>query len=306
METKKTSLINKRLIYNDFEIVHRVQDTLWTSKMDFHDCYECTLCISGNVSFQVEDYMVELPPSSLILLKPNQLHRPILCGMDIPYDRYILYISPAMLDSISTPQSNLADSFQFNRFRPKRLSFSEKEQLVARFEESLQYILSPDEFGMDILIKSSLVDTLVLICRLFHKVNPGSELPVIYSKLTAYVINYIETHIHENISLDNLSAEVNVSKHYLSHVFKQETNISIYKFILKKRIIHASELLLLGQSPMDICFMCGFNDYSNFYRAFFNEYGVSPREYQKYSFTGNKSAFAMADNTALNGIKVPG
>jgi AraC-like DNA-binding protein len=281
METKKTGLINKRLIYNDFEIEHRVQDTLWTSKMDFHDYYECILCISGNVNFQIEDYTVELPPSSLILLKPNQLHRPILCGLDIPYDRYILYISPAVLDSISTPKSNLADSFQFNRFRPKRLAFPEKEQLVAQFEESFRYILSPDEFGMDILIKSSLIDTLVLICRLFLKPSPEPELPVMRSKLTAYVINYIETHISKSISLDDLSTEVNVSKHHLSHVFKQETNISIYKFILQKRIIQAREFLLQGYYPNNVCFMCGFNDYSNFYRAFLNEYGISPRKYQK-------------------------
>jgi AraC-like DNA-binding protein len=287
METKKTGLINKRLIYSDFEIEHRVQDTYWTSKMDFHDYYECTLCISGNVSFQIEDYTVELPPSSLILLKPNQLHRPILCGLDVPYDRYILYISPAMLDSISTPKSNLVTSFQFNRFRPKRLFFAEKEQLVAQFEKSLRYILSPDEFGMDILIKSSLIDTLVLICRLFLKASPDSKLSVIYSKLTTEVIKYIEAHIHESISLDDLSAEVNVSKHYLSHVFKQETSVSIYKFILQKRIIHAREFLIQGQSPTDICFMCGFNDYSNFYRAFFNEYGISPREYQKYFYNDN-------------------
>ncbi len=300
METRKKSpdLINKCLIYSDFEIEHLVEDTYWVSEMHFHDYYECMLCIGGNVRFQVEDYTVELPPSSLIMLKPNQLHRPILLGLDVPYDRYILRISPAMLDSISTKKSNLADSFQFNRFRPKRLSFSEKQALVTLFEESLKRILSPDEFGTDILIKNSLTETLIMICRLFLKPSPESELSVIRSRLTADVIQYIEARIHENISLSELAAEIHLSKHYLSRVFKQETSTSIYKFILQKRIIRARELLLQGQPPTDIYFQCGFNDYSNFYRAFRNEYGISPREYQKYFSGGGRNGYLKADGNA--------
>ncbi len=281
MEKKAQDAINKCLICGDYQVEHLVEDQYWESDMHFHDYYECTLFLGGNVSFQVEDYTVDLVPNSLIMLKPNQLHRPIIRNMDAPYDRYMLRFSPALLDSISTPRLNLAACFQSQVFEPKRLPFAEKQELEAQYERLLFRVLSR-EFGSDILAKAALLEAIVVICRLFLKPSPDvAGLSVVRSQLTADVIQYIDGHIHENISLSDLAAEVHLSKHYLSRLFKQETNISIYKFILQKRIIYARELLIKGVSPSDVYFMCGFSDYSNFYRAFRNEYGISPREYQR-------------------------
>lgn len=276
-----TSVINKCLICHDFQVEHLLEDTYWECDMHFHDYYECMLFISGNIRFQVDDQIAELPPSSLIVLTPNQLHRPIIQDTSVTYERYILRISPTILESISTPQLDLAQCFRSQPFQPRWLPNTEKRKLVAQHEKLLARLVSGG-FGADILAKVALIETVIMVCGLL--LQPSSEvvgLSMTHSQLTSEIIQYIDDHIHENISLKDLASAVHLSRHYLSRLFKKETSIPIYRFILQKRIIYARDLLIQGTPPSKVYALCGFSDYSNFYRAFYHNYGVSPREYQQ-------------------------
>ncbi|MEN6340797.1 MAG: AraC family transcriptional regulator, partial [Clostridiaceae bacterium] len=76
-----------------------------------------------------------------------------------------------------------------------------------------------------------------------------------------------------------LSQTVFLSKYYLERVFRRETGVSIYQMLLQKRMIHARNLMRNGLSLTLVAQKCGFSEYSGFYKAFKNEYGISPREY---------------------------
>ena len=49
--------------------------------------------------------------------------------------------------------------------------------------------------------------------------------------------------------------------------------------LLQKRMIRARDLVRAGVSFTTVAQRCGFSEYSGFYKAFRNEYGMSPREY---------------------------
>ena len=46
----------------------------------------------------------------------------------------------------------------------------------------------------------------------------------------------MEEHLKENLDLNELSRIFHVSKYHISHVFKDETGISVHQYILKKRL----------------------------------------------------------------------
>ena len=48
-----------------------------------------------------------------------------------------------------------------------------------------------------------------------------------------------------------------------------------------------AEFAANGLPPGEVCTACGFRDYTNFFRAFRTEYGVSPRQYAANSVAGN-------------------
>ena len=53
--------------------------------------------------------------------------------------------------------------------------------------------------------------------------------------------------------------------------------IGVYRYIMLKRLLIAKQMLTDGTPPGEVFSLCGFRDYTNFYRAFKAEYGISPR-----------------------------
>lgn len=54
--------------------------------------------------------------------------------------------------------------------------------------------------------------------------------------------------------------------------------MSIYQYIIKKRVTISRDMLLNGASVTGACMECGFNNYSNFLKAFKREFGCNPSE----------------------------
>ena len=76
------------------------------------------------------------------------------------------------------------------------------------------------------------------------------------------------------------------SREHLSRCLKQHLGITPSEYINELRINYASNLLLHTNTPiLDICFMCGFQSLSYFYKVFKRKYGQSPSEFRKKSST---------------------
>lgn len=50
------------------------------------------------------------------------------------------------------------------------------------------------------------------------------------------------------------------------------------KYIHAKRLFYAKQLLDLGKKPTEICYQCGYNDYSTFYRNYVKLFGFAPMQ----------------------------
>ncbi|MFZ1889602.1 MAG: AraC family transcriptional regulator [Candidatus Binataceae bacterium] len=92
----------------------------------------------------------------------------------------------------------------------------------------------------------------------------------------------IEQHAHEKLDLAGLAQSVNLSPFHFLRIFRRETGVTPYRFLVQTRIRNAIELLRDTSQPVtDIAFDVGFGDLSNFINAFRREVGCSPRAYRK-------------------------
>jgi AraC family transcriptional regulator len=95
-------------------------------------------------------------------------------------------------------------------------------------------------------------------------------------------VEYINRHITEDISIDEISSACYLSKYHFCRIFKQKTGITVMEYILKTRIMMAKELLCGPKlSVTEISEACGFSSISYFSRAFKNETGLSPLQYKQ-------------------------
>lgn len=93
---------------------------------------------------------------------------------------------------------------------------------------------------------------------------------------------YIEKHLHEDISIEELCKELNVGRTKLYEIFKDELKTGISKYILRRRMHKAKKLLKTTDYPISkIAHSVGFSDYNYFSRVYKRTYGKSPKYYKK-------------------------
>ena len=104
-----------------------------------------------------------------------------------------------------------------------------------------------------------------------------AEKPELLDRINGYIEEYYATHI----TIDDLARKFYVSNSTISHLFKQKMGVSLYRYITQRRLI-AAKALIARKIPMEeISHMVGFVDYSTFYRAFKQEFGISPRQFSQ-------------------------
>lgn len=94
--------------------------------------------------------------------------------------------------------------------------------------------------------------------------------------------NYIDANFNRDLSLDEVSREVNISPYYFSKIFKDETGETFIEYLTQVRIAKAKDLLShTNYSMKEICTMVGYADPNYFSRSFKKNVGVSPTEYKE-------------------------
>jgi YesN/AraC family two-component response regulator len=114
-------------------------------------------------------------------------------------------------------------------------------------------------------------------CELVNKYSMQDYTPVIRD-----VINFIEYHIQEPLSLHYLAEHFNINPSYLSTLFKRETGETLTNFINNSRMRFVARLL---RNPaikiQDAAGKCGFLDINYFNRIFKRFYGKTPRDFRR-------------------------
>lgn len=126
----------------------------------------------------------------------------------------------------------------------------------------------------------------VLAVHLIRQYTTARSQPVMYKgglpqRQLLQVLDYIDTHLHQEIKLTDLASLLGMSQFHFSHQFKQATGISPYQYLLQQRIERAKQLLKRSdRSISDIALTCGFNSHSHLSKQFRQLTGTTPKAYR--------------------------
>lgn len=266
----------------DYELQYKRDAYLQDVELHHHDFYEIYFLVSGNVTYTIESKLCPVLPGEVLLISPRELHQVYIRPEMAVYERYVLWVDPKLLPRLSTPQTNLLKALDStspdycNKLRMSR----EMQAHILHLMEQLYRESQKEKFGTDLIRTSLLIQLLIAINRLAEE-TAENKLESVREDMVAEVIEYINTHFAQPLSLTSLADTFFVSKYHLSHKFSRRMGISINRYIRKKRLQNAREMLSGGEKPNAVFAQCGFSDYVSFYRAFKEEYGSSPREYMQ-------------------------
>lgn len=265
---------------NTFEVFRYKDNYPKEVALHHHDFYEIYFFLSGNVQYNIENRSYLLTPGDVLLISPMELHQPMFAQEHRTYERIVLWIDKRYLDSLSLPGQELHSCFDTaspnhtNLLRPEGVS----RQYLQFLLEQLMAELYKDDPYREVAALAYLVQVLIQLNRLSLQSRRVGQVHV--RETAVYnILGYINDHFSEDLTLDFLANKFFVSKYHLSREFQRLVGTSVHRYIVQKRLVMAKQMLSQGLPSSEVYQHCGFGDYSNFYRAFKQEYQISPKDY---------------------------
>ena len=95
-------------------------------------------------------------------------------------------------------------------------------------------------------------------------------------------ISYIENHLNEDLSLDELAKNLHYSKFYLERVFAETIDCTVYRYIKQRRLAEAARKLIETDKPIvEIALEARYSTQQAFTLAFRKRYLCTPQDYRK-------------------------
>lgn len=266
----------------NFKVFHIKDSSRREFSYHYHDFHKILILVGGDITYCVEGHTYDLAPDDIVLVSAGEVHRPIIRS-DAPYERIIIYVSPDYLAEHSEPGADLTLCFQqafANQSHVLRLHASRGGKLGAAIR-ALDASRNDRDFACGLHHRIQFLEFMIQLNRaalLGHLAFIDDSAS--NGKILA-ILSYLNEHLTDDITIDDLSARFYLSRYYLMHTFREQTGYTIGSYLSTKRLFLAKERIAEGLPITDVCYACGFKNYSTFSRAYKKSFGESPREYRQ-------------------------
>ncbi len=269
----------------EFEIYHSINTTPQPTIYQSHHFYEIYFILRGSIHVIADEQDLQPVLGEALIYPPDCMHRVMHIDPTLPYERFYLYLSREFLQSISTEDYRFMDILNHLTEQGKHcFHLGEKAvpHLVRRADEIIEAARDTSPAGM---LSNRCRMTLYLIDLLALLEKSAASTADYASSRMNDLVRFINQNAGQLLSLDSLEETFGINKYVLLHEFKDYTGMSIYQYILARRVILAQQLIQQGASPREACEKSGFSNYTSFYRAFKARTGKSPNQFSKTAQT---------------------
>ncbi|MCM0649549.1 AraC family transcriptional regulator [Clostridium swellfunianum] len=252
----------------------------YAGKNHYHDNIELNYVVSGTAFYTIDDTVYEVREGNLLILNPGIYHQQFIPS-DVHTQGLHIGINKLFLKGLSQ-----------NLILPDGTSpLAVLTKYANEFSSCIHQIIVEQESklaGHELVLKTLVMRLIVILIRELYSVEDKADsykLSFEYSEKSIMVntiIEYINNHYNEEISLDKLSKNHYLSPVYLSKVFKEETGDSPINYLINLRLDKAKELLEKGSlSIKAVAKLVGYNDAYYFSKLFKKHFGISPSKLKK-------------------------
>lgn len=243
-------------------------------ELHYHNYYEFFLTISEKVVHVINGKRQLLPEHTLLLVRPDDVHTYIKEGN---FSFANLTFTKETMKLLVSYIGDAAESI-LNRDMPPAVILSEDDfsKIMAKLNE-LNTVNLDDKKNMTVKMKFILSQMLSLLID-GDSLKPKPLVPLWFSNLVAT----LKKPEHINMTLSDMARISKKSREHISRSFKKYQGSTVSEFMTAQRLNYSANLLLnTNLSVIDICFECGFQNLSWFYRKFKEKFLLTPVQFRK-------------------------
>lgn len=284
LDTLRSEGIDFQNFYQELEMsepqVETHRDVTYSNaqlNLHSHVFYELLFCCNDcGAEYLVGADRYRLRRGDIVFVPPGISHRPLLPEtLTEPYERYVLWMSQEFVDEFIAKFSLNEKGITYGTLL--RTGGTKWELLGELFRRGV-WEAENRAPGWQAAVYGNTITLLTLMGRSIQE-HTASVLKAEKPDLLNAVLEYIELHLADKITLEDTAKHFYVSVSTITQLFRQKMGTSFYRCVTQRRLIAAKVLIGEGKSLEDVSRLVGFTDYSSFYRAFKKEYGITPRQY---------------------------
>ena len=273
-----------------------------------HETIELHFILEGQRLMFVDRETYRLSPHSAIVVNHNLIHKTSTApGFPPDHHNFILQLDRSRFDQILRVAGLRGFDDFGDRFNGVA-TFNESEwRLILAVISEFKAMCEEDKMGAAVSMEDAhaflYLQALELASifakarrRLLHaeleanqKVVPETVVKTGVHQKVHEVALYLQTHIHESVSLEELAQRFFMSRSYLTRSFRNVTGFSVVEYMTYIRIQKAQQLLRESdRSITEIADLCGFGNITYFEKVFKTTTGHTPVQYRKNVVTSIK------------------
>lgn len=267
-------------IYNDF-----LKPDIYNVPLHWHDELEITYIQSGSCEFIINLIPYVAHTGSFVIISPNDMHSAkALSQKGCQCETIVFNVNMLKSMSMDIANANFITPLMnhSNRLIPLITPDLNGYDPLFQCVQHIFDIIKVTDSLYPLRIKSA-VSNLLLTLYLHQFVI--KDAPVLTNKkmnAVRDVINYMQSHFRSPLTLHDLAKQTGYSDCHFSRIFKETTQTTPIQYLLFFRLEYAANTLkTTDDSVLTIAYDSGFNHLSYFIKCFKNQYGVSPKQYQK-------------------------
>lgn len=272
-----------------------------TPRVEFHahPFYEIYYFLEGPMRcYVVGGRSYSLCSGDVLMIPPGVPHHPIFTPEAKPYRRYVLWLTAEHLEQMEHLDPGVTEVLRICQRQETYRIYNANPAASQTLESCLNTMWQEEKNGFpckDACLYSLCLHFLVQLNRMIVDDHVLTPKPCHSDSLLDRVLAYIHEHYAEAISLRSVAEHFFTSQSNIESLMTKKLGKPFYCYVTECRIIHAETLIASGMPLKEVGIACGYNDYSNFYRAFSRKVGISPSRFRQCVSTDHFQATPIAE-----------
>ena len=236
----------------------------------------------GTTSKRIEGNIYSIGEGDIVITTPAELHIPLRTD-DCYIEKISIHISESLLSVFGGDQTVFFDKIVNTEKGIGNIIISDIVRELGLDKEFDQCLIYAEDFSLEsqVLLSCKIIELLAAISKFIDKDAFKDLSPTSSNKIINQMINYINRHYTEDITLDTLAEKFHFSKYYISHLFKDYVGVSPYDYLIIRRLYICNDLIRGKHTIKEACFLVGFHNYSNFYRLYKKHFKITPQQFRR-------------------------